>query len=200
MPKLAPSKKAADTINSISSLTADVAQSSFWVFLAIYLVISTAMKYVWATFNTLQIILVLPMLMVNVPVNVTNVQDSFKKIVNLDFIDKYKVYKAICEPLFGEIIETIKSPDTEIDYYYGSFVCGVGCDYDRTCCAQNFYQESKKQDSTQCIQIVRVKGYVQLCAEVRYPIVHDFLYYNIDRPKQDCKLGHGFRQTTLGYR
>jgi hypothetical protein len=73
MPKLAPTKKAAETINSISSLTADVAQSSFWMFLAIYLVLSTAMKYVWATFNTLQIILVLPMLMVKVPVNVTNV-------------------------------------------------------------------------------------------------------------------------------
>jgi hypothetical protein len=73
MPKLAPSKEAAKTLDSISSLTAEVAQTSFWVFLAIYLVISTAMKYVWATFNTLQIILVLPMLMVNVPVNVMNV-------------------------------------------------------------------------------------------------------------------------------
>ena len=74
------------------------------------------MKYVWATFNTLQIILILPMLVVNIPVNVANVQDSFKKIVNLEFIDKQRVYKVICEPLFGEIIETIKGPEpgTEI--------------------------------------------------------------------------------------
>jgi hypothetical protein len=71
------------------------------------------MKYVWQTFNTLQIILVFPMLMVKMPVNVTNVQDSFKKIVNLDFIDKKKVYKVICEPLFGEIIESIKNPDSD---------------------------------------------------------------------------------------
>ena len=69
-----------------------------------------------ATFNTLQIILILPMLVVNIPVNVANVQDSFKKIVNLEFIDKQRVYKVICEPLFGEIIETIKGPEpgTEI--------------------------------------------------------------------------------------
>jgi hypothetical protein len=32
----------------------------------------------------------------------------------LEFIDKQKVYKVICEPLFGEIIETIKSPNAEI--------------------------------------------------------------------------------------
>jgi len=116
MPKLAPSQKEAETINTISALTAEIATSSFWTFLAIYLVLSTAMKYVWATFNTLQIILILPMLVVNIPVNVANVQDSFKKIVNLEFIDKQKVYKVICEPLFGEIIETIKGPEpgTEI--------------------------------------------------------------------------------------
>ena len=116
MPKLAPSQKEAETINTISALTAEIATSSFWTFLAIYLVLSTAMKYVWATFNTLQIILILPMLVVNIPVNVANVQDSFKKIVNLEFIDKQKVYKVICEPHFGEIIETIKGPEpgTEI--------------------------------------------------------------------------------------
>ena len=53
------------------------------------------------------------MLGIKMPVNVTNVQDSFKKIVNLDFIDKKKVYKVICEPMFGEIIESIKNPDSD---------------------------------------------------------------------------------------
>ena len=88
MPKLAPTIELAKTIEKISSVTADVATNSFWTFLAIYIVVSQVMKYLWAIFNTLQIILVLPMLLVNVPVNVTNVQDSFKKIVNLEFIDK----------------------------------------------------------------------------------------------------------------
>jgi hypothetical protein len=110
---LAPSAESAMIIDTISTLASDAASSSFYTFLVAYLIVSTVMKYVWQTFNTLQIILMFPMLMVKTPVNVTNVQDSFKKIVNLDFIDKKKVYKVICEPLFGEIIESIKNPDSD---------------------------------------------------------------------------------------
>ncbi len=113
MPMLAPSAESAKTINTISLIAADAASSSFYTFLVAYLILSTVMKYVWQTFNTLQILLVLPMLGIKMPVNVTNVQDSFKKIVNLDFIDKKKVYKVICEPMFGEIIESIKNPDSD---------------------------------------------------------------------------------------
>ncbi len=113
MPMLAPSAESAEMIDTIGLIAADAASGSFYTFLVAYLILSTVMKYVWQTFNTLQIILVFPMLMVKMPVNVTNVQDSFKKIVNLDFIDKKKVYKVICEPLFGEIIESVKNPDSD---------------------------------------------------------------------------------------
>ena len=73
MPMLAPSAESAKTIDKISLIAADAASSSFYAFLVAYLILSTVMKYVWQTFNTLQILLVLPMLGVKMPVNVANV-------------------------------------------------------------------------------------------------------------------------------
>ncbi len=73
MPMLAPSAESAKLINTISLIAADAASSSFYKFLVAYLILSTVMKYVWQTFNSLQILLVLPMLTVKMPVNVTNV-------------------------------------------------------------------------------------------------------------------------------
>ena len=67
---LAPSEESAKMIDTISLIAADAASSSFYTFLVAYLILSTVMKYIWKTFNSLQILMVLPMLTVKMPVNV----------------------------------------------------------------------------------------------------------------------------------
>jgi len=51
-----------------------------------------AMKSMWPTLNALQIALSLPLLAVETPANVLVVQEQFIKTINMEIIDKDKVY------------------------------------------------------------------------------------------------------------
>jgi hypothetical protein len=74
---LAPSAESAKMIDTINLIAADATSSSFYT---LYFILSTVMKYVWQTFNSLQIFLVLPMLTVKMPVNARTFRTHLKSL------------------------------------------------------------------------------------------------------------------------
>ena len=55
----------------------------------------------WNIFNTLQILMALPLLMVTFPGNVTTIIDILDGIVNFEFFPKEWLYDEIAVPVFG---------------------------------------------------------------------------------------------------
>ena len=68
----------------------------------INLLLNGVMSQLWNIFNTLQIILALPLLSVMMPSNVILVQDVLLQIVNFQPIDKEEIYGSIVEPVFED--------------------------------------------------------------------------------------------------
>ena len=65
------------------------------------LVLKSVMNQLWSIFNTLQIILALPMLNVLMPANVVFIQKIVYDIINFQIIDKKTLQKKLIEPVFG---------------------------------------------------------------------------------------------------
>ena len=65
------------------------------------LVLKSVMSQLWSIFNTLQIILALPLLNVLMPANVVFVQNIVYEIINFQIIDKKTLQKKFIEPIFG---------------------------------------------------------------------------------------------------
>ena len=59
------------------------------------------MSQLWNMFNTLQILMILPMFALIMPANVLMVQDVVTGIINFQVIDKDKVYENYISPMFG---------------------------------------------------------------------------------------------------
>ena len=55
----------------------------------------------WNIFNTLQIIMALPLMMVNYPSNISTIIETFDGIVNFEIIPKDFLYDEIAVPVFG---------------------------------------------------------------------------------------------------
>ena len=66
------------------------------------LLFSGVMSQLWNIFNTLQIIMALPLLAVLMPANVLLVMDALNQIVNFSVVDKEIINSKIVEPLFGD--------------------------------------------------------------------------------------------------
>jgi len=71
---------------------------TFGLPLLLQVVIKAAMSKVWAIFNTLQILTLMPLMAITLPGNVQKMYSEFDKIANLEFIPKDKIYEFI----FGE--------------------------------------------------------------------------------------------------
>ena len=74
--------------------------------MGLQILLKAAMSKVWSIFNTLQLIILMPLMGLSLPGNVQSVFDEINKIVNLDFIPKDKIY----EFFFGEPL-----PSSDID-------------------------------------------------------------------------------------
>ena len=57
----------------------------------------------WNIFNTLQIILALPLLTVVMPANVVMVQEVIDQIVNFSVLEESTVKEKVIEPVFGKV-------------------------------------------------------------------------------------------------
>ena len=79
-------------LNKISNTFENSTKSIFYTYLIINLLFSFAMGMLWGTFQTLQIIISMPLLAVKMPPNVTIVFNGFSDIVNMKIIDPKQVY------------------------------------------------------------------------------------------------------------
>ena len=81
-----------------SAKNAIVGQFSVSMILQFFL--SGALSLLWNIFNTLQILLALNLLLVDLPANITLIRDFMYDTVNFQIIDK----KVLYESLMGEIL------------------------------------------------------------------------------------------------
>ena len=69
------------------------------------LLLNGVMSQLWNVFNTLQIIMALPLLTVIMPANIIFVQKVVNDVVNFQVIDKQTLKETIYEPIFGSYEE-----------------------------------------------------------------------------------------------
>ena len=74
-------------LNKISDTLGNSARSMFCAYLVINFLFSFAMGMLWGTFQTLQVIIAMPMLHVKVPPNVILLFQGFTDIVNMKIVD-----------------------------------------------------------------------------------------------------------------
>ena len=65
------------------------------------LVLNGVMSQLWSIFNTLQIIMALPMLSVMLPANVIAVNKIVYGVINFQMVDKQTLSETFLEPMFG---------------------------------------------------------------------------------------------------
>ena len=88
----------AKVLAAVAAVTTASLLITFGLPLLLQVVIKAAMSKVWAIFNTLQILTLMPLMAITLPGNVQMIYDEFDKIANLEFIPKDKIYEFI----FGE--------------------------------------------------------------------------------------------------
>ena len=77
-------------------------QNGFALTFTMNLLLHGVMSQLWNVFNTLQVILALPMLAVIMPANIAFMQTLLKQIVYFSIVDNVQVQDNIVEPLFGK--------------------------------------------------------------------------------------------------
>ena len=75
--------------------------SSFGMTFLLNVFLSGVMSQLWNIFNTLQIILALPLLAVVMPANVIFVKKVIDGIVNFQIVEKETLREKILDPIFG---------------------------------------------------------------------------------------------------
>ena len=79
----------------------EVAQGQLFSSFALQIIFNGAFGMLWNIFNTLQVILALPLLMVNFPGNTSTIVETLDSIINFEIIPKEKIYDATAVPLLG---------------------------------------------------------------------------------------------------
>lgn len=79
-----------------------VLTSSFALTFFLNLTLNGVMGQLWSIFNTLQIIMALPMLAIILPANVIAVQKIVNGVINFQVVDKSTLSETIVEPIFGK--------------------------------------------------------------------------------------------------
>ena len=100
----------AEVVTAAAAIVTGTLVATVVIPMTLQILIKAAMSKVWSIFNTLQLIILMPLMGLSLPGNVQSVYDEINKIVNLDFIPKDKIY----EFFFGE---PLPSSDIEIKDY-----------------------------------------------------------------------------------
>ena len=99
--------------------TAEAVKTVFMVGFALTfilnLLLNGAMSQLWSVFNTLQIILAMPLLAVIMPANVLLVQRVVNEVINFQVVEKQTLKETIYEPIFGSINQNFSSLSKEED-------------------------------------------------------------------------------------
>jgi len=81
--------------------TTDILLTQFVLSFILNLLLKGVMSQLWSIFNTLQIILALPLLAVLMPSNILIVEKTVNGIINFKPIDPNVLYNSIITPVFG---------------------------------------------------------------------------------------------------
>ena len=95
LPMLISSAAELKKLNTISDTFENSTKSMFYAYLVINFLFSFAMGMLWGTFQTLQVIIAMPLLAVKMPPNVIIVFKGFSDIVNMKIIDPKQLYGGI---------------------------------------------------------------------------------------------------------
>lgn len=86
------------TLDNASS----VMQSQFAFTFALNLLLNGVMSQLWNIFNTLQIIMALPMLQVQIPGNIVLVQEMLLSIINFQIVSKEQISEVFIDPIMSD--------------------------------------------------------------------------------------------------
>lgn len=82
----------------------------FWAFIFVSIFFSFALGMLWGSFQTLQIVLAMPLLIVKMPANVIVVFKGFTDIINMNMIDKKILYENTIGIVLPENFENSDRP------------------------------------------------------------------------------------------
>lgn len=99
------------SLEGTSETLEGVLSSSFGLTFLVNLLLNGVMSQLWNIFNTLQIILALPLLSVVMPANVVFVKKVIDGIVNFQIVDKETLRVKVIEPIFGPAAEVEGTKD-----------------------------------------------------------------------------------------
>ena len=91
-------------LTSSAEAVGDTLKAGFALTFILNLLLNNVMSLLWNIFNTLQIIMALPMLNVLMPANVVFVQKILDDIVNFQVVDKKTLQETIIAPIFGSAL------------------------------------------------------------------------------------------------
>lgn len=99
-------------LESTAATTQTILNSTFVLTFIINLLLKGVMGQLWNVFNTLQILLALPLLNVILPANILFMQSIIDQVVNFKPIDKETLQELFLDPIFGSSENEDKgSPD-----------------------------------------------------------------------------------------
>ena len=101
MPLLMADEASYLSLKDMSESVTNVIQGQLLSSVALQVVFSGALSMLWNIFNTLQILMALPLLMITFPGNVTTIIDTLESIVNFEILPKAWLYDEIAVPAFG---------------------------------------------------------------------------------------------------
>ena len=103
------SKAEAEALQSTAETVDTFMKTGFVVTFILNLALKGVMSQLWNIFNTLQIILALPLLTVVMPANVVMVQEVIDQIVNFSVLEESTVKEKVIEPVFGKVSDASQS-------------------------------------------------------------------------------------------
>jgi hypothetical protein len=107
LPPMARNAREAKNILTTGEMSSDFMTANFWALFAAQMVLKSSLKQIWTVFNTLQIVVALPLLKVKMPANVLGVINQFNSIVNMKLIKPEKVYNWVFAPIMGKTAEEV---------------------------------------------------------------------------------------------
>ena len=107
LPPMARNAKEAKNILKTGEMSSDFMTANFWALFAAQMVLKSSLKQIWTVFNTLQIVVALPLMKVKMPANVLGVINQFNSIVNMKLVSPEKVYNWVFAPIMGKTAEAV---------------------------------------------------------------------------------------------
>lgn len=102
IPRQDADSEEAAKVGATAAAAKQVLAAGFSMSFAVSILLNGVMNQLWNIFNTLQIIMALPLLPVIVPTNVLTIQEAIIGITNVQVVPKDEINSSVVEPVFGK--------------------------------------------------------------------------------------------------